>query len=249
MLNFSGLSRHRFIGWALRLPLELIPHTAVLRVLQGRLRGLRWIVGASNHGCWLGSYEISMQRRFAAELRDGQVVYDVGANVGFYSLLAARCVGHTGRVFAFEPVPENLAYLRRHLALNSLTQVSVEPVAVSNSAGLTRFTVGKNTCTGHFDADGALEVRTVALDDFVVGAGNPPPQAMKIDVEGAEVRVLQGARRVLETYRPLIFLATHGLAIHQECCAILRAAEYRLASIAGEPVEETSELICLPGQR
>jgi FkbM family methyltransferase len=246
VLNFSGLSRHRFVGWLLRVPLQLIPRTAVVPIVQGRLRGLRWVVGAGNHGCWLGSYEVAMQRRFASEVVAGQVVYDVGANVGFYSLLAARCVGATGRVFAFEPLPENLEYLKRHVTLNALDQIAIEPVAVCEVTTTLQFTRGNNSCTGRLDTVGDLKVKALALDDFVFDEGHPPPDLVKIDVEGAEVRVLQGARRLLEGRRPLLFLATHGAARYQECCTLLRDAGYRWEGIDGEAGAGATELLCRP---
>ncbi len=249
MLNFSGLSRDGALGRLARLPLAFIPRSTVLRILQGRLKGLRWVVGAGTHGCWLGSYEFPKQQRFAAELKKGQVVYDVGANVGFYSLLAACCVGSSGRVFAFEPVPENLVYLRRHVALNALAQVMVHPFAVSDAAVSLRFTRGENRSTGHLTIDGDLEVRGITLDDFVFSGGNPPPHIIKIDVEGAELAVLRGAQRVLETHRPLLFLATHGLALHRDCCDLLRASGYQLESVTGGAVEQTDELLCRPSAR
>jgi FkbM family methyltransferase len=246
VLNFSAVPRDRLIGRLLRLPLKILPRSAVVRIIQGRLKGLRWVLGAGTHGCWIGSYELHKQQRFAAELKEGQVVYDIGANVGFYSLLAAKCVGSTGRVFAFEPLPENLSYLRRHVALNGLANATVCPVAVSDVAGVLHFTPGKNRSTGHLDVAGDLEVKALSLDDFVIVEKNPHPQIIKIDVEGAEVRVLRGAQRVLETHRPLIFLATHGVTVHRECCQLLRAIGYRLQSIDGEAVEDTDELMCLP---
>jgi len=249
MLNFSGLSRDGIVGRIARLPLALIPRAAVVRIIQGPIKGSRWVVGAGTHGCWLGSYELSKQHRFTAELRPGWVIYDVGANVGFYSLLAARCVGPSGRVFAFEPVPENLAYLRRHVALNALAQVTVYPIAVSDTCAHLRFTRGANRSTGHLDNSGDLEVKTVTLDNFVFGQGNPPPQIMKVDVEGAEIRVLCGAQRILEIHRPLLFLATHGAVLHQKCCAWLRSAGYRLEGVSGEAMEDTDELVCLPLRR
>lgn len=117
-MNLSGIPRRSVLGRVLRAPLRLIPPGTVLPVLQGRLRGARWIVGAGTHGCWLGSYEYGKRRLFERLVRPGQVVWDVGANAGFYTLLASRLVGSTGSVVAIEPLPRNLSYLRRHLELN-----------------------------------------------------------------------------------------------------------------------------------
>lgn len=112
VINFSAISRERLAGRALRLPLHLIPRGLAVPILQGPLRGARWLVGAATHGCWLGSYELAKQLAFARWLAPGRVVYDLGAHAGFYTLLAARPVGPAGRVHAFEPLPELLSILR-----------------------------------------------------------------------------------------------------------------------------------------
>src|ERR1035438_590714 len=92
LINFSGISGRTFIGKALRFPLSLIPCGTQMPILQGPLYGKRWIVGSSNHGCWLGSYEYPKQKAISAAIKRGDVVYDLGANVGFYSLLASVLV-------------------------------------------------------------------------------------------------------------------------------------------------------------
>src|SRR5689334_1113570 len=103
MINFSTLSRQGILGRAARLPLRLIPSGARMPVLQGPLKGMRWTAGAHTHGCWLGSYELSKQQLFARTLKPGGVLYDIGANAGFYTLLGSRLLGPEGRVYAFEP--------------------------------------------------------------------------------------------------------------------------------------------------
>ena len=103
MINFSGIPQSNWLGRALRLPLRLIPKDANVRILQGPLRGKYWISGSSDHGCWLGSYEVAKQRKVTELVRPGMICWDVGANVGFYTLLFAELVGRTGSVYAFEP--------------------------------------------------------------------------------------------------------------------------------------------------
>lgn len=117
-MNFSALPRGTLTGRIARWPLSLIPGQTVLPVLQGPVRGARWIVGSSTHGCWLGSYEQEKVRIVRASLRAGVVFFDVGAQAGYYSILAARYTMPGGRVYAFEPLPRNLAFLRRHRDLN-----------------------------------------------------------------------------------------------------------------------------------
>jgi FkbM family methyltransferase len=206
----------------LRLPLRLVPKRAVVRILSGRLAGARWVVGAGTHGCWLGTYEAEAQASFAAHIKRNDVVYDIGANVGFFTLLAARLVGEGGHVYAFEPLPRNLDFLRRHVALNKLTNVTILPVAVAATAGVLKFAEGANPSMGGLSATGALEVPTVALDELQ----HRPPRFMKIDVEGAESDVLAGATKTLRTHHPTIHLSTHGWEQNERCTATLRAEGY-----------------------
>src|SRR5579871_1243331 len=117
-MNLSGISNESVVGRALRAPFRLIPRSAAVPILQGPLRGKRWVVGSATHGCWLGSYEQDKQQCFAGAVSVGSVVYDIGANVGFYSLLASVLVGVSGAVYSFEPVPRNCHFLRRHVDLN-----------------------------------------------------------------------------------------------------------------------------------
>ena len=246
-MNFSHISDKTIFGRALRLPLQLIPSDTLLPILQGRLRGKTWIAGSSNHGCWLGSYEYSKQRIFSAAVRQGDCVFDLGANVGFYSLLASVLVGEGGKVFCFEPVLRNLEFLRRHLELNGIMNCSVWDVAVGRSEGTASFDAGRNQSMGRLTVEGqnAYRVRTVGLDQLVASDKLPPPNLIKCDIEGGEYDALVGASNVLAKHGPTIFLATHGDKIHQECCRFLADLDYRLTSLDGRPVHQTNEVLAV----
>lgn len=86
------------LGKLLRLPLKLIPDKTVLPVLQGKLKGKKWIKGSSINGCWLGTYEFDKQQLFQDYVKPGMVIYDVGANAGFYTLLSSVLTGNSGKV-------------------------------------------------------------------------------------------------------------------------------------------------------
>jgi FkbM family methyltransferase len=238
IVNFSGISDQGFVGRVLRVPLRLVPSRATVPILQGTLRGKKWIVGSSTHGCWLGSYEWEKQRRFAAAVPIGGVVYDVGAHVGFYTLLSSVLVGPEGRVLAFEPVPRNLGFLQPHVEMNECENVTVIASAVGERTGSEPFSLGPESQMGHLDANGHLDVSVVCLDDIVAG-GCPPPDLIKIDIEGGEYRALRGARRVLESARPTIFLATHGPEVHEQCVKLVTSAGYRI-----EVLDSPDELLC-----
>ena len=245
-MNLSAISRDSTLGRLARVPLKLIPPDTVLPILQGKLKGKRWIVGSSNHGCWLGSYEYDKCRAFEAMVKPDSVVFDIGANVGFYTLLGSVLVGPGGKVFAFEPHPQNLALLNAHLSLNAVNNVAVIEKAVSDRDGVSFF-AGKDA-TGHLAADGTLRVETVSLDSIVRQGALPPPAYIKIDVEGAESLVLAGAKSLLSDCRPALFLATHGTEVHQDCCRFLTSLGYELRSLGAERLKEANEIIAFaPG--
>lgn len=209
----------------------------------GALKGKRWIVGSFIHKCWLGVYEHRKQRRFAQFVLPGYVVYDVGAHVGFYALLASVLVGQEGKVFAFEPLPRNLKYLKQHLEINRISNVFVVESAVSDKSGAMRFSPGSHHAMGQLSQHGSLHVGGVSLDDYVSYVGLPKPDVIKIDIEGGEYRALKGAESLLKQYYPVIFLATHGIDVHHKSCAFLTALGYRLESIDGLDASESIEII------
>jgi len=215
-------------------------------ILQGKLRGMKWIAGSSNHGCWLGSFEYDKQRAFAARVASSDIVFDIGANAGFYTLLASVLVGPQGRVFAFEPDPRNVRYLKEHLWINRIKNVSVVEAAVADSDGTANFDAGPNLSTGHLAADGCMAVRTLSLDAMVQGGELPAPDYIKVDVEGAEVQVLRGASQMLCDRHPVIFLATHGKELHRRCCELLRSLEYCVEPISGPALDQTDEVLAFP---
>lgn len=245
-VNLSGISQRTSVGWLLRLPLRLIPSNARLPILQGKLRGTRWIAGAGTHGCWIGSYEYESRRLFEKTVRPGMTVFDLGAHSGFYTLLASKMVGSGGRVIAFEPSPRNLSYLHRHLEINRIENVTVIEAAVSDTSGRQSFDAGAESELGHLSDEGDLEVETVALDELAHSGQVPPPDVVKMDIEGHEHLALLGAREMLTDRRPVLWISTHGKEVHEQCCRFLEALGYRLEPIGTEILDEASEFIAAP---
>jgi FkbM family methyltransferase len=204
-------------------------------------------VGSSLHRCWLGTYEPSKQKLLSSAIKPGDVVYDLGANVGYYSLLASVLAGPAGEVFSFEPVPRNLKFLRRHLELNHVKNCTVLDVAVTGSNGTVAFDFGPNSHSGHL-AQGSTNVtvvRTVTLDSLVASGAIKPPNLIKCDIEGAELDALRGAFQTLSQYRPSLFLALHGAEIGKQCCALLAEMGYRLTPIEGPSLDLAPEILAV----
>ena len=218
----SLLGPDTFTGRTIRLPLRLVAPSRQVRILAPRqLFGTKWIIGAGVHACWLGMYEKSKRRTFIGATRPGMVVFDVGAQAGYYTLLSSRLVGAAGAIFAFEPVPRNLEFLRTHLEINQRSNVTVLAAAAAESNGNGTFQTEQTSYMGHLSPSGGLRVRTVTVDSVAAEHG-VRPGIVKIDVEGGEAGVLQGAIRVLAEHRRSCSSLPMGLfrtSSPARCCA------------------------------
>jgi FkbM family methyltransferase len=218
-----------------------------LRVLGGHAAGLRINLGGSALAYLTGRAEPNVQETLVSVLRPGDVVYDVGANVGFFTMLCARLVGPEGRVYAFEPMPANAAALRHNLALNGLDNVEVVEAAASDVNGTATLLVSRWSAFHRLEGEGfrsrtwqdetTLEVRTMRLDEFATRPGVRPPRLVKMDVEGAEPEVIHGLEGLLTgEAKPLVLCELHGE--NPRYVKLLASLGYGVRSVDGpEPVE------------
>lgn len=237
-----SLSNESRLGRFARYPLRLVPPTLIVRILKGKLRGKRWVAGSAIHRSWLGFFEPDKQREICRRVKPNTVFYDVGANVGFYSLLASVLVGQ-GRVFAFEPLPMNINYLKIHLALNKVRNVDVLGVAVSDRVGESFFLQEETRSMGHLQNEGELRVQITTLDSLIQANKIDPPDYIKMDIEGEELLALRGASETFQRYHPVLFLATHGREVYYGCCQLLESWGYECRVLQGGPEEDRSEVI------
>jgi len=251
-----------FAGWlARRLPLPVKRSLYNIKPLAGFIRGtlnraapqgLSTVTVAAGvlEGCqlvldlqtekdyWLGTYEPELQAAINEWVQPGMLAYDVGANIGYISLMLARRVGGSGSVFAFEALPANLERLRVNLAINNLAErVIVMPGAVVDEEHPVRFWVGPSGGMGKAEGSAgrqeafyseAIEAKGISLDGFVYRQGNPPPQIVKMDIEGGEVLALPGMQRLLIETPPLVFLELHGPEAARQAWESLVGAGYRI---------------------
>jgi FkbM family methyltransferase len=218
----------RLLAHLVRTPLRLMPPESVVRIRSGELQGWRWIAGSSTNGCWLGTYERHMQRLFREHIRPGAILYDVGANAGFFTLLASKLAGDSGRVYAFEPLPRNVEFLERHIRLNELANVQVESLAIAAMSGEAYFRIAQHASMGGLSEGGNLRVITASLDDLIANGRVKRPDFIKMDIEGAESDALRGAKELLGGGPMTIALSTHGWQQHETCWAILGDAGFNL---------------------
>lgn len=239
-----------------RAALSLVPRNALMPVLSGINRGYRWRVGAGIHRCWLGRYEADKLALMARVTPRGATVYDIGAHAGYYSLAAARLVGPSGKVFAFEPDAGNLADLRQHVICNGLANVTVVPSPVGQAHGTSvDFGSEHDSYQGHvIERGGAGGIRLVSLDGWRAESGAPMPDVIKMDVEGFEVEALDGAVDILRTGRTVWLIGLHGDLQTVGCFARLRSHGCRIFEFDGREIAEGApsglfEVVVLPPGR
>jgi FkbM family methyltransferase len=195
---------------------------AQVKIAAGDLAGFMFELDLlTEKDYWLGTYEVELQRAVRDLLSSGMCIYDVGANIGYVTLLLAKAAGESGRVVAFEALPVNVARLEKHVALNHLAgRVTVVPGAVVDRAGPVRFLVHPSSSMGKVVGSAGrekmeaylkeIEVPGLALDGYAFEPGHNPPQAIKMDIEGGEVLAIKGMDRILEEVRPLLLVELHG---------------------------------------
>jgi len=204
-------------------------------IAHGEGKGLRFNPGGANPGYALGTTEPGVQQALVELLEPGMTFYDVGANMGFFSLIAWRRVGSHGRVCAFEPLPESARTLRHNVGLNGARNVAVVEAAVAAGPGRARLAVTAESVQAHLaeiDTDtptlGVVDVQVTAID-AELAAGRAAPDVVKIDVEGAELQVLEGMRETIEHHHPALICELHGTA--PAVCDFLESLDYRLDAL------------------
>ncbi len=180
----------------------------------------------------VGLYELDTYRTLRRLLRPGAWFVDAGANIGYFTLLAAKIVGPTGRIDAYEPDPVNRARLEEHLAINDLAgRVRVHGVALSDRDGQIDLYHPDDANHGIASIYAALvptgtkyTVPTVRMDRHLDGV----PDVIKMDIEGGEVLALPGMRRILREARPIVLLELHGPEAARIAWEEFNAASYHL---------------------
>lgn len=167
------------------------------------------------------SREPATSKALAILCKPGDIVFDIGANVGSHSLPIAKSVGSTGKVYAFEPVPWALNKLNRNISLNAFNNIKVEPIALSDApddnAEFSLRASFKTTSQIPVNADGSLndnwwnacekvKVKVETIDNFVKTNNIKKVNLIKLDVDGFEAKVIKGATKVLTEYGPDIIM-------------------------------------------
>ncbi len=201
-----------------------------LRVKEGPLKGTKMIATTGSHFI-AGDYEPEKTACIAEAATEGMTIVDVGAHVGYFTMIMAKKVGSGGAIHSFEPRDLNRNFLKRHIRSNGISNVTVYSQCVGDQYGKVMFEERTGTGTGHISTDGNVEVDMVTLDGMVAEGKIPVPDMLKIDVEGAEILVLNGARETISSRKPKMVLAVHSDELERECREILEPLGYTFTDL------------------
>jgi len=208
-------SRYKLLKWRILAILPIIRGRSVTTKVRGKkmyldLADKTHCETLYTRGAWEEA-ETSFLKRI---IKDGMVVVDVGANVGYYTLLASDYVGKNGRVFAFEPDPSRYELLVRNIRVNQCNNVELIQKAVSNRGGHSRLFYGLSKNKGDqrlysfLDSRESVEVETIRLDDFF-NQINLPVHVVKMDIQGFEYAALEGMSGVINKNRDLTLISEY----------------------------------------
>ena len=190
---------------------------------------------------WTGTYESSFARELSRHVEHGAVCYDVGGFRGY--MTGVMAAAGAAKVVVFEPNPENFTALQTLSQLNPAFPISVVPFCLADTDGAAEFELLTDRSMGRL-ANVALQVDQAILErrevqlrriDSLVSQGElPPPDVMKIDVEGAELEVLSGGSNTIAKRRPVILLEAHSSELAAGCTSFLEGKGYRVQSLDAE---------------
>ena len=191
-----------------------------VEIAGGVLAGRQMLLDLkSEKDYWLGTYEPELQAAAEHFIHSDMCVYDVGANIGYITLIAARLNSPNGRVFSFEALPANIERLKQNIILNQLdNRVSIQHAAVVDESQKVTFYMHQSGAMGKAAGSAgrdekyqqSMQVDGVALDDFIYKEKQPKPDLVKVDIEGGEGMAMAGMRRILKEIRPLFLIELHG---------------------------------------
>ena len=211
-------------------------------IVEGRIRGDRFFIQLNDpcqYDLLLGIHEAEVEQWITSELKDGMIFFDIGANIGYYTLLGSRCVGSSGRVVALEPNPIVAGILRRNTHINSMKNVEIIQGAASRACGNVKLgRVGFSSYASGLYCENPvdwIEVRGYSLDALASELKVPAVDLVKLDVEGAEVETIEGMTKILDVDRPKVLMELHshlGAADLHPAVQKLKNAGYTIRSIS-----------------
>ena len=197
-----------------------------------------------------GVFEPRATAKIHELMRRDCVFVDVGANIGYFSILAAKWIGPGGSVIAFEPVDAIHRLLCKNISLNQIDNVTALKLACFSYTGQMAMTQTGDSAKSHLATKGEASTQTVSvttLDDFFAQRRVNRIDCLKIDAEGSDFEVIKGARRIIEDFRPAILLETdHFGRFGSSKADVLKHFDSLDYSVTEMPGEHSLDWLCLP---
>jgi len=216
---------------------KVVPLGSKIRILTGPLKGIKWIAGAAEGNgkglsVLMNLAEPDQIKKAVTISSKDKIVFDIGANVGMYSVLYAR---YCKQVYCFEPLPRNLHYLYRILAINHFKNATIVPFAVGERFQLANFQEHERHSEGKISNSGTQPAVVIDLKTFIEKY-NVIPDIIKIDVEGAEYDLLKSAKDFINSVPTLeIMLSIHSDELRMNCLELLKGCNFSVI----EPLDNT----------
>lgn len=210
---------------------KILGQGIVLKIRSGPMKGKKYRLNKySSLSPFFGEWEKDSQRVFESFVNPGDVVFDLGANTGIHTMYFASLIGPSGKVYAFEPMPFNLAEIELVKRLNNLANIEIVANAVSNQAGMLDFAIGAHPKQGSLEMGigtyKTVKVPVIVLDE-AIEAGMQPPDFVKVDIEGAEGAALEGLERTALKHFPTMYIELHNPEQDLRVGAFLQRTGYK----------------------
>lgn len=186
-----------------------------------------------------GTYEPHIAECLSQQVKKTAIIYDVGANCGYLSMIMAE-LSSDGKVFSFEPDQRNIKAIKQNISDNNIKNIRIISHPVNDRGGAVRFATYSSTLISHIaigdqapDAE-FIDMNAITLDQFVYDDGNPPPDLIKIDVEGGEVNVLLGSNRLLHEFTPDVIVEIRDFDNeYKTVCEYMKNFGYKQKKLGG----------------
>jgi len=215
------------------------------KIQSGFLKGKLWKIGIPDSRYIIGNYEPELSKIIFNETQLGKQFVDIGANAGYFSLLASQYSNK--KVISIEPMPENVQFLNEHIKMNKINNIEVLPIAISDKNGEIEFSNSDNLSANTYKKESVMfkgegiKVQTISLQELAERNSLDSNCFIKIDVEGAEFDVLEGGKDFLKKHHPNLMVATHDChlaGVKEKCIQILTELGYTTT-----PIKEEKEIL------
>lgn len=244
----------------LLLGMALGTHFRVHRIPFGPIKGRKLFMSPQiSPRMWFGIDEPWIARLCETHLRQSDVVYDIGAHIGYTTVLFAHYLEGTGVVHAFEILPSTADFLRKTVEANDFRNVTIHGVGLGAEEVICELPISRTAMTSirarQHEGQRSEGCRVVTLDKYMREHSLPLPALMKIDIEGAEIDCLTGSLELINECRPTMIIAFHSKDLLQQGYALLTSLDYQFHDERGPLTEDSiaevsgcfnDSILCLP---